>query len=232
MADTVLLDFGMVLSGASTEILQERLKVLRMICRSLNSEWPDLQVRFGCNLELASQLEQGDVFLEKANQSLQSEENGTLQGITQFTTNAQGPIASLGNAASIGCHGQKASETNGKHHIFIRTFGHFDVFVDGEAILFNHSKAKELLALLVDRRGGFVGATEAISCLWEDEPANNTTLSPLPESSFALAGNAYKARNRVSDGNREWKTTDNRGKLRLRLLSISSACFRWYTPDS
>ena len=39
-------------------------------------------------------------------------------------------------------------------HIFIRTFGYFDVFVDGVPILFRSEKAKELLALLVDRRGG------------------------------------------------------------------------------
>ena len=62
-------------------------------------------------------------------------------------------------------------------NVFIRTFGHFDVFVDGEAVLFNHPKAKELFALLVDRKGGFVSANEAISCLWEDEPANSTTLA-------------------------------------------------------
>lgn len=40
--------------------------------------------------------------------------------------------------------------------IVIRTFGYFDIFVDGETIPFSCKKAKELLALLVDRRGGFV----------------------------------------------------------------------------
>ena len=39
--------------------------------------------------------------------------------------------------------------------IVIRTFGYFDIFVDGE--------------LLVDRRGGFVTTGDAISYLWEDE---------------------------------------------------------------
>lgn len=178
--------FAMVLSSASTEILQERLKMLRMICNSLNSEWPDLRVRFGSNLELASQMEQGDEFLEKAHLSLQGEDMGSLKGITQFTMNGQVPAACYGNVASIVCNDREASETNGKRRIFIRTFGHFDVFVDGQAILFNHSKAKELLALLVDRRGGFVGATEAISCLWEDEPANNTTLSRCRKAALHL----------------------------------------------
>ena len=59
---------------------------------------------------------------------------------------------------------------NGDKRVFIRTFGHFDVFVDDKAVLFNYSKAKELLALLVDRKGGFVSAGDAITYLWTDEP--------------------------------------------------------------
>ena len=45
--------------------------------------------------------------------------------------------------------------------IVIRTFGYFDIFVDGETIPFSCKKAKELLALLVDRRGGFVTTGDA-----------------------------------------------------------------------
>jgi hypothetical protein len=61
--------------------------------------------------------------------------------------------------------------------IVIRTFGYFDVFVDGRAVLFKSSKAKELLAVLVDRRGGYVSAREAINCIWEDEDSNKVTLA-------------------------------------------------------
>ena len=68
----------------------------------------------------------------------------------------------------------------------IRTFGYFDVFVDGKAMPFQYEKTKELLALLVDRRGGFVSAVEAISCLWENEPANKTTLSRYRKLAFRL----------------------------------------------
>ena len=53
-------------------------------------------------------------------------------------------------------------------HIQVRTFGNFDVFVDGKAVTFNRSKAKELLAYLVDRRGSSVSRTEAFAVLWED----------------------------------------------------------------
>ena len=59
----------------------------------------------------------------------------------------------------------------------IRTFGYFDVFVEEKPIAFRNEKSKELLALLVDRRGGFVSSEEAISFLWEDEPANSVTLA-------------------------------------------------------
>ena len=59
----------------------------------------------------------------------------------------------------------------------IRTFGYFDVFVDGRPIAFRNEKSKELFALLVDRRGGFISSEEAISYLWEDEPANAVTLA-------------------------------------------------------
>lgn len=59
----------------------------------------------------------------------------------------------------------------------IRAFGHFEVFVDGRPISFQHSKAKEMLAALVDRRGGFMTTAELIGYLWEEEPSNKTTQS-------------------------------------------------------
>lgn len=61
--------------------------------------------------------------------------------------------------------------------VYIRTFGYFDVFVNGEALLIPNAKAKELLALLVDRRGGYITPAEIIGCLWEDESANKVTLA-------------------------------------------------------
>ncbi len=64
-----------------------------------------------------------------------------------------------------------------KPKIKIRTFGYFDTFVDGRPIAFRSQKSKELFALLVDRRGGYVSSEEAISFLWEDEPVNPVTLA-------------------------------------------------------
>ena len=61
--------------------------------------------------------------------------------------------------------------------VSIRTFGYFDVFVDGKPIPFRNEKSKELLALLVDRKGGYVSSEDAIGFLWEDEPASPLTLA-------------------------------------------------------
>ncbi len=61
--------------------------------------------------------------------------------------------------------------------VSIRTFGYFDVFVGNKPIAFSNKKAKELLALLVDRRGGYITSEEAIGFLWEDETANSVTYS-------------------------------------------------------
>lgn len=72
-----------------------------------------------------------------------------------------------------------APEKSTGKEVYIRAFGYFDVFVDGEPIAFKSYKAKEFLALLVDRRGGYVSAREAISYLWEDEAADEKTLSRL-----------------------------------------------------
>lgn len=65
---------------------------------------------------------------------------------------------------------ENAGRRNGDPRVTIRTFGYFDVFVDGRPIAFRSEKAKELLALLVDRRGGYVTSADIITALWENEP--------------------------------------------------------------
>lgn len=72
---------------------------------------------------------------------------------------------------------KKSEESTVKKDVYIRTFGYFDVFVNGQPIAFRNKKSKELLALMVDRRGGYVSSDEAISFLWEDEPTNALTLA-------------------------------------------------------
>jgi len=54
-------------------------------------------------------------------------------------------------------------------HIRFVTFPRFDVYVNDVLLDFERSKAKELLALLVDHHGGEVSMEEAITKLWIDK---------------------------------------------------------------
>ena len=53
-----------------------------------------------------------------------------------------------------------------RKRVRFRTFGHFDMFVDGQLVSFKSAKAKELLALCVSRMGGEVTIHEMVDVLW------------------------------------------------------------------
>lgn len=57
--------------------------------------------------------------------------------------------------------------------MIIKTFGNFEVFVDGSPLRFQYSKAKELLAYLVDRNGSLCSNTEVMQVLWGDGDENS-----------------------------------------------------------
>lgn len=53
-------------------------------------------------------------------------------------------------------------------HIRVKTFGNFDVYVDGAPMCFKLAKSKELLAYLVDKQGAGVTRSEVFAAIWED----------------------------------------------------------------
>lgn len=59
--------------------------------------------------------------------------------------------------------------TNGGGRLRIQCFGSFDAFIGDKPVTFKYSKAKEMLAYLVDRNGAMCTNNEIISVLWEDE---------------------------------------------------------------
>ena len=59
-------------------------------------------------------------------------------------------------------------EKNKEKKLVIQCFGNFEVFADGEPLVFRRSKARELLAFLVDRRGSGVTARQVCTRLWEE----------------------------------------------------------------
>ena len=67
---------------------------------------------------------------------------------------------------------QDVSSTDGANrmHVTAWLFGSFGLEVDGRAIYVRHEKARELLALLIEKRGAYLTNREAITTLWECEP--------------------------------------------------------------
>lgn len=55
-----------------------------------------------------------------------------------------------------------------RKRVMVRTFGDFDIFVDGEVVEFKNQKAKELFAICIDNGGGEVTMKNVIEMLWED----------------------------------------------------------------
>lgn len=64
----------------------------------------------------------------------------------------------------------------------VQTFGGFEVFAGEKPLAFKRAKAKELLALLVDRHGGGVSARETSAVLWE-----NMSYGPTQRSYYQTA---------------------------------------------
>ncbi len=61
-----------------------------------------------------------------------------------------------------------------RKNITARLFGSFSLTVDGEAIHIRCERGRELLALLIEKRGAFLSTREAITSLWECEPDDTT----------------------------------------------------------
>lgn len=60
-------------------------------------------------------------------------------------------------------------EDNDGKIIKVKTFGDFEVFLNGKPIEFERSKSKELLAYLIDRKGASVTTERIASILFEDK---------------------------------------------------------------
>lgn len=59
-----------------------------------------------------------------------------------------------------------------QHRVVARTFGEFDVLVDGTSLHFARSKSRELFAILVDRRGAGIGNAGVCAMLWPNKDYN------------------------------------------------------------
>lgn len=65
------------------------------------------------------------------------------------------------------------------NRIFIRTFGNFDILVDGVALQFSRRQAKEILAYIVDKRGSSVTRRELVSNVLQDDTYSRQSQTSL-----------------------------------------------------
>ncbi len=81
-----------------------------------------------------------------------------------------------------------------KNRIYIKTFGGFDVYVDDKPLHFQRSKAKELLALLVDRRGSSMTSAKIATYLWEEREYDGKVKEYLNKCCQSLKATLQEAR--------------------------------------
>ena len=155
---------------SSLEVLREQMRILRDALLQKVSETVTLSAAIGISV-FPNNAKNYDGLYEKADQALCLAKKMGNHEFAFYTADIETINFTSGQSSA------QPTQNGDEKRIYIRTFGYFDVFVDGQAIPFKVVKAKELLALLVDRRGGFLSASEAISFLWEDEPANELTMS-------------------------------------------------------
>lgn len=84
-----------------------------------------------------------------------------------------------------------------KKAVQVRTFGRFDIFINEQPLQFSNTKAKELLAICIDRNGGIVKMEEAIDKLWEGEPLSENVKARYRKAVAYL--NAIFTEHRVPD---------------------------------
>ncbi len=67
----------------------------------------------------------------------------------------------------------------------INVFGNFEVYFNGNPLKFKYTKAKELLAYLVDRKGALCTTSELIAVLFEDDEGHETYFKSIRKDLIA-----------------------------------------------
>jgi len=119
-------------------------------------------------------------------------------------------------------HARKEERRSG--HIVVQTFGNFEIFVDGETLVFHRSKAKELLAYLIDRSGKGVMRPDIFAALWEDAPYDRSKQKYLDVVIRSL-------RETLKDAGIEEILEIKGGYLRVRPETLDCDLYRFMNSD-
>ena len=122
-------------------------------------------VRARAGLIDGEQVEQRRIHFQMTN----SEGNRNAYALTMVPVSAAKYFLCLRLDSDIAGHNASFSSVMTRKHITVTLFGSFSITVDGVAVHIRNDKARELLALLIERRGSFLTTREAVSELWECE---------------------------------------------------------------
>lgn len=100
--------------------------------------------------------------------------------------------------------------------IQIRTFGNFELYIDGDPINFKYDKTKEMLAYLVDRNGTYCKNAEIMAALWQDQ-THASYLSNMKKDLMDTLGK-FGCREIIDS---------TRGKIRIRAEQVECDYFDW-----
>lgn len=109
-------------------------------------------------------------------------------------------------------------------HVVVRTFGGFDVLVDGAAVEFKPPKCREILAFLVDKQGATVTRAELFAALWEDRAYDRGMQKQLDNNLRFL-------RNTLRENGIEDIVEISRGTLRVRPERITCDLYLFLAGD-
>ena len=62
-----------------------------------------------------------------------------------------------------------------RKRIHVRTFGNFEVYIDGIPVSSKYNKTRELFAFLIDKNGSLTDTKEIAAALWEGDTADHTS---------------------------------------------------------
>lgn len=127
------------------------------------------RVSIGCYMSFWNEQNTYDEMMDMARKALLRSRQGGGGRITYYSEDSSGEVSSRGKS------------------VFIRTFGSFDIFINGRPVSFSSRKAKELLALLVDRRGGSITNREVLAILWPDSVPDDSTKQKCRKAAYNLS---------------------------------------------
>lgn len=93
--------------------------------------------------------------------------------VEAFSLHASGYVLKPVSSEDVACELENlraAPQPPACSRVAVKTFGNFEVLCDGRPVTFSRSKAKELMAYLVHKRGSSCAVRELASVLFEDRP--------------------------------------------------------------